>query len=184
MSIVKDYQRIPTKGWSAIQQIRHLEFLKRVALEEGIHLRTSSSVDEIHVAPINCAPEDDARDITHTFLKADRATGLTADISNLEPVHVVKASTDPVDAGCKRAVADGDLARSFRTCTHTFATKALALALGLLAAANETDADWVKPAARFANFQATSAAAGAKGVEESNKGDEPKFIQLLAAMAK
>ena len=53
-----------------------------------------------------------------------------------------------------------------------------------MAAANETAADWVKPAAaRFANFQATSAAAGAKGVEES-KGDESKFDQLLAAMAK
>ena len=81
-------------------------------------------------------------------------------------------------------MADGDLARNFRTWAHTFVvTKALALASGLLAAANETDADWVKPAARFANFQATSAAAGAKEVEES-KGDEPKFDQLLAAMAK
>ena len=65
-----------------------------MALEDGIHLRTSSSVDEIHVvAPINCAPEDDARDITHTFLKADRVSGLTADISNLEPVHVAKAGS-------------------------------------------------------------------------------------------
>jgi len=93
-------------------------------------LRTSSSVDEIHVAPINCAPEDDAWDITHTFLKADRETGLKADISNLELVHVVKASTDPVDAGFKRAVADGDLARSFRTWAHTFVTKAMAIASG------------------------------------------------------
>ena len=96
---------------------------------------------------------------------------------------MAEASTDPADAGFKRAVADGDLARSFRTWAHTFVTKALALASGLLAAANETDADWVKPAARFANFQATSAAAGAKRVEES-KGDESKFDQLLAAMAK
>ena len=93
-------------------------------------MRTSSSVDEIHVAPINCAPEDDAWDITHTFLKADRETGLKADISNLELVHVVKASTDPVDAGFKRAVADGDLARSFRTWAHTFVTKAMAIASG------------------------------------------------------
>ena len=57
------------KGWTAIQQIRYLEALQHVALEGGIYLRTSSSVDEIHVASVNCAPEDDARDITHTFLK-------------------------------------------------------------------------------------------------------------------
>ena len=119
MSIAKDYQRIPTKGWSAIQQMRYLEALQCMVMEDGIHLRTSSSVDETHVTPINCAPEDSAWDITHTFLKADRATGLTADISTLEPVHVAKASTDPVDAGCKRAVADGDLARNFRTWAHT-----------------------------------------------------------------
>ena len=162
-----------TKGWTAIQQMKYLEALERVALEDGTHLRTSSSVDEIHVAPINCAPEADAWDITHTFLKAGRVSGLTADISNLEPVHVAKAPTDPADAGFKRAVADGDLARSFRTWTHTFVTKALALASGLLAAANEAEADWVKPAARFASFQATSAAAGAKGIEES-KGGESK----------
>lgn len=29
MSVVKDYQRIPTKGWTAIQQIRYLEVLQR-----------------------------------------------------------------------------------------------------------------------------------------------------------
>ena len=50
-------------------------------------------------------------------------------------------------------------------------------------ASNEAEADWVKPAARFANFQATSAAAGAQGVEE-NKSDDSMFEQLLAAMAK
>ena len=61
------------------QQVRYLEALQRVALEDGIHLRTSSSIDEIHVAPINCAPEDGAWDITHSFLKADRVTGLAAD---------------------------------------------------------------------------------------------------------
>ena len=96
---------------------------------------------------------------------------------------MAKASTDPVDAGFKRAVADGDLARSFRTWAHTFITKAMAVASGLLVSSGEKEADWVKPAARFANFQATSAAAGAKGVEES-KGEESKFDQLLAAMAK
>ena len=52
-----------------------------------------------------------------------------------------------------------------------------------MAAANETDADWVKPAARFASFQATSAVAGGQPAEES-KGEEPKFGQLLAAIAK
>ena len=69
MSVVKDYQRIPTKGWTVVQQVRYLEALQHVALEDGIHLRTSSSVDEIHGAPINCASEDDAWDITHTFSK-------------------------------------------------------------------------------------------------------------------
>ena len=111
------------------------------------------------MAPINCAPEDGARDVTHTFLKANREPGFKADISNLEPVHVAMASTDPVDAGLKRAVADGDLARSFRTWAHSFVTKAMAIASSLLTAPNEAEADWVKPAARFANFQATSAAA-------------------------
>ena len=96
---------------------------------------------------------------------------------------MAKASTDPVDAGFKRAVADGDLARSFRTWAHTFITKAMAVASGLLVSSGEKEVDWVKPAARFANFHATSAAAGAKGVEES-KGEESKFDQLLAAMAK
>ena len=36
MPIVKDYQRIPTKGWTAIQQIRYLEALQHVSLEDGI----------------------------------------------------------------------------------------------------------------------------------------------------
>ena len=183
MSTVKNYQRIPTVGWTAIQQIKYLEALQRAALEDGIHLRTSSTVDALHVAPINCAPADDARDITHTFPKTDRATGYKADSTNLEPVHGARASTDPVDAGFKRALADGDLARSFRVWAHTFITKAMAVASGILAAPRETEADWVKPAARFANFQATSAAAGAQGVEE-NKSDDSKFDQLLAAMAK
>ena len=75
-------------------------------------------------------------------------------------------------------MADGDLARSFRTWARTFITKAMAVASGLLVSSGEKEADWVKPAARFANFQATSAAAGAKGVEES-KGDESKFDQLI-----
>jgi hypothetical protein len=83
----------------------------------------------------------------------------------------------------KRAVADGDLTRGFRTWAHTFVTKAMAVASGLLLASNETEADWVNLAARFANFQATSAAAGAQGVEENNS-DDSKFDQLLAAMAK
>ena len=43
-----------------------------------------------------------------------------ADISNLEPVQVAQASTDLADAGFKRAVADGGLARSARKWTHTF----------------------------------------------------------------
>ena len=79
-------------------------------------------------------------------------------------------------------MADGDLARSFRTWARTFITKAMAVASGLLASSGEAEADWVKSAARFVNFQATSAAAGAKGVEES-KGEDSKFDQLLAAMA-
>ena len=153
-----------------------------MALEDGIHLRTSSTTYAIHVASINCSPEDDAWDITYTFLKADRLTGLRADISNLEPVHVATTSTDPIDSGCKRAVADGDLGRSFRTWAHTFIPKAMAIESGLLAASGEAESDWVKPAARFANFQATSAAATAKGTEES-KGEESKFEQLMAVIA-
>ena len=180
MATVKDYQRIPTPGWTAIQQVKYIETLRSVALEDGIHLRTLSMHNEIHVAPINCSPEDDAWDITYTFLKADRLTGLKADISNLEPVHVAKTSTDPADAGFKRAVADRDLARSSRIWAHTFIPKAAAIASGLAASSGEAESDWVKPAARFANFQATSAAAAAKGTEES-KGEERKFKQLLAA---
>ena len=145
-------------------------------------MRTSSTIDALHGAPINCALEDDTWDITHTFLKADRAAGLKADITNLQPVHVAKVPTDPVDAGFKRAVADGDLAHSFRTWAHTFITRAMAVASGILAASGETEADWVKPAARFAKFQATSAAAGKQGGEESKDSDS-KFDQLLAAMA-
>ena len=76
-----------------------IEVLHRVALEDGAHLRYSSNQYEIQVAPINCSPEDGARDITYTFLKADRLTGLRADISNLEPVHVATTSTDPIDSG-------------------------------------------------------------------------------------
>ena len=112
IATVKDYQLIPTKGWTPSQQIQYLGALNRAALDDGIHLRTSSTVDALHVAPINCSPEDGAWDITCTFLKADRATGLKADITNLQPVHVAKAPTDPIDAGFKRAVADADLARS------------------------------------------------------------------------
>jgi hypothetical protein len=145
-------------------------------------LRTSSTIDALHVAPIKYAPEDDAWNITHTSPKADRATGLKAGITNLQPVHVDKVPTNPVDAGFKRAVADEDLVRSFRTWAHTFITKAMAVAPGILAASGETEADWVKPAARFANFQATSAAAGKQGDEESKDSDS-KFDQLLAAMA-
>ena len=182
MATVKDYQRIPAVGWTAIQQIKYLEALQRAALEDGIHLRTSSTIDALHVAPINCAPADDTWDITHTFLKADRATGYKADITNLEPVHVARASTDPVDAGLKRAVADGDLARSFRTWAHTFITKAMAVASDLLASSGKIKVDWVKLAARFSNFQATSAAAGAKGVEE-NKGDWPMSGFLVPSRA-
>jgi hypothetical protein len=51
-----------------------------------------------------------------------------------------------------------------------------------LAASGETEAEWVKPAARFANFQATSEAAAKPGVEESKESDY-KFDQLFAAMA-
>ena len=83
MSQVKDYQRTPTPDMTAIQQVRYIEVLQRVALEEGVHLRTSSSQHEIHVAPINCSPEDDAWDITYTFVKTNRITGLKADISDL-----------------------------------------------------------------------------------------------------
>ena len=133
MATVKDYQRIPTVGCTAIQQTKYIETLSRLALEDGIHLRTSSTFDEIHVTPTNCAPEDIAWDITYTFLKAGHLTGYKANITNLEPVHVAKASTDPVDAGFKRAaVADGDLVRSFRTWAHTFITKAMAVASGNL----------------------------------------------------
>ena len=88
MTTVKDYQRIPAVGWTAIQQTKYLEALQRAALEDGIHLRTSSTIDELHVSPINCAPEDGAWDITHTLLKTGRATGHKADITNLEPVYV------------------------------------------------------------------------------------------------
>ena len=155
----------------------------RVALlEDGAHLRTSSNQYEIQVAPINCSPEDDAWDITYTFLKADRLTGYKADISNLEPVHVATTSTDPIDSGFKRAVADGDLGRSFRTWAHTFIPKSMAIESGLLAASGEAESDWVKPAERFANFQATSSAATAKGTEES-KGEETQFGQLMAVVA-
>jgi hypothetical protein len=51
-----------------------------------------------------------------------------------------------------------------------------------LAASGETEADWVKPAARFAIFQATSEAAAKPGAEQSKESDS-KFDQLLAAMA-
>ena len=180
MAQVKDYQRIPTPDMTAIQQVKYIEVLQRVALEEGVHLRTSSNQGEIHVAPINCSPEDDAWDITFTFVKTDRITGLKADISNLEPVHVATASTDPIDSGFKRAVADGDLARSFRVWAHTFISKQAAIESGLLAASGEAESDWVKPAARFQNFQATAAAAEAKGTEES-KGDGSQFDRLMAA---
>ena len=40
MAQVKDYQRIPTTGWTAIQQVQYIEVLQRVALEDGVHLRT------------------------------------------------------------------------------------------------------------------------------------------------
>ena len=82
--------------------------------------------------------------ITYTFVKADRLTGLKADISNsnLEPVHVATASTDPIDSGFKRAVADGDLGRSFRAWAHTFVPKSIAIESGLLAAPGEEESDW------------------------------------------
>ena len=134
MSTAKDYQRMPTPDWTAFQQVRYIETLARVALEDGVHLRTTSNQYEIHVAPTNCSPEDDAWNITYTFLKADRLTGLKADISNLEPVHVATTSTDPIDSGFKRAVADGDLGRGFRTWAHTFIPKPMAIESGLLAA--------------------------------------------------
>ena len=44
ISTVKDYQRIPTPDWTAIQQAKYIEVLQRVALEEGVHLRTSSQL--------------------------------------------------------------------------------------------------------------------------------------------
>ena len=182
MAQVKDYQRIMTPNMTAIDQVKYVEVLHRVALEQGVHLKTSSSQGEIHVAPINCTPEDDAWDITYTFVKTDRITGYTTDISNLEMVHVATPSTDPIDSGFKRAIADGDLARSMRVWAHTFITKQVAVESGLLAASGEAEADWVKPAARFQNFQATSAAATAKGAEES-KEDDSKFDRLMAAMA-
>ena len=76
--------------------MRYLEVLQRVALEDGIHLRTSSSIGEIHVAPISCAPEDDAWDITHTFLKADRVTGMTHNVTGRDmegEAHVSRHAT-------------------------------------------------------------------------------------------
>ena len=60
MFTVKDYQRIPTPDWTAIQPVRYIEVFNRVALQDGVHLRTSSNQYEIQVAPINCSPEDDA----------------------------------------------------------------------------------------------------------------------------
>jgi hypothetical protein len=83
----KDYQRIPTPDWTAIQQVRYIEVLQRVALEEGVHLRTSSNQYEIQVAPINCSPEDDAWDITYTFVKASEASGsaMTAPLPSSVP---------------------------------------------------------------------------------------------------
>ena len=157
MAQVKDHQRIPTPGMTATDQVKYIEVLHDVALEQGVHLRTSSSQCAINVAPVNCTPEDDAWDITFTFVKTDRITGHKTDISNLEMVHVATASTDPIDSGFKRAVADGDLARSIRVWAHTFISKQAAIDSGLLAAAGEAEAVWVKPAARFQNFQATSA---------------------------
>ena len=47
MTVVKDYQRIPTTGWSLPQQLRYLEVLERASLKDGIHLRTSNTVDEL-----------------------------------------------------------------------------------------------------------------------------------------
>ena len=88
MAQVKDYQRILTPNMTASDQVKYVEVLHRVALEQGVHLKTSSSQGEIHVAPINCTPEDDAWDITFTFVKTDRITGYTTDISDLEMIHV------------------------------------------------------------------------------------------------
>ena len=98
-----------------------------------------------------------AKNAVLRFVKIDRITGLKADISNLEPVHVATASTaaprtDPIDSGFKRAVADGDLGRSFRVWAHTFVSKSDAVESGLLAASGEAESDWAKPAARFQNF--------------------------------
>ena len=84
--------------------------------------------------------------------------------------------------GFERAVVDGDLGRSFRAWVHTVIPKSMAIESGLLAASGEAESDWVKPPARFQNFQATSAAATAKGTEES-KSDDSKFEQLTAAMS-
>ena len=52
---------------------------------------------------------------------------------------------------------------------------------GLPAASGEAESDWVEPAARFQNFQATSAEVVAKGTEET-KGEETQFSQLVALM--
>ena len=97
-------------------------------------------------------------------------------------VHVATPSTDPIDSGFKRAVSDGDLARSMRVWAHTFISKQTAIDSGLLAACGESASDWIKPAARFHNFQATSAAAEAKETEES-KVDGSQFDRMMAAMA-
>ena len=148
-----------------------------------MHIRTSNTEDELHVAPINCFPKDGAWDTTRTFLKAGRVAGMTANIGNLEPAHVPQTSTDPVDAGFKRAVADGDLARNFRTWAHTFIGKEPAETPGFMMAAQKTDADWIKLAAQFANSQATSAAAAGQPAEES-RGEGSKIDQLLEAVAR
>ena len=88
--------------------------------------------------------------------------------------------------GFERAVVDGDLGRSFRAWAHTVIPKSMAIESGLLAASGEAESDWVKPPARFQNFQATSVAATAKawakGTEES-KSDDSKFERLMAAMS-
>ena len=60
MATVKDYQLIPTKGWMPGQQTQYLGALNRAAIGDGVHPRTSSTADALHVAPINCTPEDDA----------------------------------------------------------------------------------------------------------------------------
>ena len=182
MTQVQDYQRVMTPGMTAIEQVRYIEVLQRVAMEQGVHLKTSNSLGEIHVAPLNCTPEDDAWDITHTFITTDRITGHTVDISNLEMVHVATPPTDPIDSGFKRAMADADLARGIRAWAKTYIAKQVAVDSGLLAASGEAEAEWVKPAARFQNFQATAAAATAKGVEES-KDNDSKLDRVIAAMA-